>query len=76
MRIEDITACPHCGSTFGYYRKVRYKGSYNDTALFEDRQPYNSAMWDGAVETYISKYYFCVDCHKKICKAVDYNHYK
>jgi hypothetical protein len=69
MTINDITSCPHCKSTFGYYQKVRYKGYFNDNTLFEDRNPYNHDMWDGAIETYRSKYYYCMECNERICKS-------
>jgi hypothetical protein len=67
--IEDFDCCPHCGSDFGYYQKVNYKGSYNDIRLFGSHEPYNSEMWSGAIETFRTKDYYCESCNKKICKA-------
>ena len=68
-KIEDFDCCPHCGDDFGYYQNVNYRGSYEDTYLFENRQPYNHAMWDSAIETFRSKNYYCKKCQKPICKV-------
>jgi hypothetical protein len=60
--------CPYCGSDYGYYRKIRYKGQANyyykfDGTVNEDGingEFYNFADWQEGKTKY------CVQCHRKI----------
>lgn len=63
-----IKECPHCHSNIGYYAKYYYSGNgilrYSFDGTIED----NSDMYDGVGAKLTSKYYYCLNCNKKIEK--------
>lgn len=67
--IKDFDCCPHCGDTFGYYQKVYASGWLHDMKLFENHDYYNSGMHDSLQYSRATKYYYCYECNKKICKV-------
>ena len=67
--IKEIKECPKCGSNFGYYQKFYVSGWVSDNTLFEDGQKYNYNMYDSLNYSRPSKYYFCMECHKRIAKV-------
>lgn len=68
--INDFNCCPHCGSDYGYYRKIRGKYFHHDNTGFDHQEKMNTEMWDGATDTWISKWIYCMECDKKIIKAL------
>jgi hypothetical protein len=68
MKKKKLQACPHCGSTYGYYIRVRYTGIGHLFFDFDDIELetlmnsgfYNSSNWT----EYKSKY--CTRCYKKL----------
>lgn len=65
-----LRCCPHCNGESGYFRAVRYVGYYEDTKDWNHKID-NTHMWDGARETWLSKFIKCKDCGKIICRADD-----
>lgn len=66
--IKDFNSCPHCGSEFGYYQKFVTEGICHDNTLFNGEK-YNTEMWDSLTDLWNSKYYYCMECNKAICKV-------
>lgn len=71
--IQELTACPYCGSTFGYYQKMYVSGWVEDTTLFEKDNagngvPYNSEMYEGLNYSREGQYYYCCNCRKRVAK--------
>ncbi len=67
--ITDFDCCPHCGSDYGYYTKVRSKGEWCDTTMFHDHKTKeNTEMMDSFCDTWESKNIYCSECNKAICK--------
>jgi hypothetical protein len=71
--ITDFNCCPHCGSDYGYYKKVRSKGSWNDTTFFDHKSKENTEMLDWFHNTWESEWYYCSECRKQICKQAGNN---
>jgi hypothetical protein len=69
-QITDFNCCPHCGSDFGYYTKVRSKGLWHDNTRFDHKTKENTEMNDAFYDTWESAYVYCLECNKKICKRV------
>jgi len=67
-KITDYRKCPHCNSAMGYYQKLYMSGWTRDITTFEGKKE-NNEMLDSIKYSKYSKYYFCENCHKKICKA-------
>lgn len=66
--VHDLSECPHCGSDFGYYRKMYISGWSQDVKTF-DGEPYNYGLFDSLGYSRYSSFYYCVECDKKIAKA-------
>tara|TARA_Y100001935_G_scaffold248360_1_gene245438 strand:- start:1142 stop:1366 length:225 start_codon:yes stop_codon:yes gene_type:complete len=66
--IEDITECPHCGSDFGYYTRSYASGWVQDNTLFSGEK-YNSGLHDNLTYSRNSKFYFCMECDKRIARV-------
>lgn len=71
INIDEICECPHCKSNLGYYIIQRVSGIIHDNHLFGTKESYNSAMHDGLKYKTISKYYYCIECNKKISKITN-----
>jgi hypothetical protein len=69
--ITDFDCCPHCGSTFGYYTKVRSKGLWHDNTRFDHITKENTEMHDNFIDIWESKWIYCAECNKKICKRIN-----
>ncbi len=63
--IDDLECCPHCGSDFAFYQRYYAHGILTDRVLFENREPYNTDMYDG-LRSGENSDYFCDECDKKI----------
>jgi hypothetical protein len=68
IKIEDLSCCPHCGGSFGYYTVVRSKGKWHDTTRFDHKTKENTEMMDSFSDTWESKHIYCSECRKPICK--------
>lgn len=68
--ITDFNSCPHCGSTFGYYSKVRSKGEWNDNTEWDHTTKQNTEMMDYFKDVWESVWYYCCECNHKICRRV------
>ena len=66
--ITDFDHCPNCGSDFGYYSKVRSKLKWHDNTMFDHKTKENTDMMDNLDDTWESAWYYCMECHEKICK--------
>jgi hypothetical protein len=68
MKKKKLQACPYCGSTQGYYLRVRYSGIgylYFDFTHHKLETLMHSGFYDSANWTeYKSKY--CTQCQKKL----------
>ena len=65
-----IKECPHCKSKEGYYQKMSYSGSGIFRFNYDGSIAENSDMYD-CLFSKKSKYYYCLNCNKKIAKARD-----
>ena len=68
LTIKDLNACPHCDGHSGYYQRIKSKVNYHDNTTWKGAKE-NTEMMDSQVFTFESKYYYCMDCNKRICKA-------
>ncbi len=68
QKISDYSECPHCGSNIGYYQKLYMSGWTHDRTTFSGKKE-NTEMLDSIKYSKYSKYYFCENCHKKICNV-------
>ena len=66
--ITDFSKCPHCGNAFIYFTRVYVSGWVNDQRKFADHQPYNPELYDYLHYSRETKYYYCEQCKKRICK--------
>lgn len=66
--IDDFACCPHCQLDEGYYQKIKCKCDTTDRHNFSG-EPINWEMYDHIYETFRSKNYYCLSCHKKITRA-------
>lgn len=74
LNIEDINACPHCGSDVGFYQTMylsgwSYESYYFERAMSGDRLPNNGDMYDSIDSSRHGKWYYCLECKKRICKV-------
>lgn len=67
--IEDYDECPHCGSDFGYYQSMQVSGTVRSGTLFETREPWSPEMYGHINHFNESKFYYCIDCEKRICRV-------
>lgn len=67
--IKKLKKCPYCGSTFGYYQRMYVSGWIHENTLFENGEPYNSEQFDHLNYSRESKYFFCINCNKRISKT-------
>jgi len=65
--ITSFSACPHCGSTYGYYSRVKISGTVDYQCDFNGNGE-NTNIADGFNYTTISKTYRCIECRKIICQ--------
>ncbi len=75
-KITTFDNCPHCGSKYGFYRKFYVSGWTMDFRLFEkggdgENIIENPHMYDQLSCSKYTKYYYCYECDKRICKAED-----
>lgn len=68
-----ILKCPHCGNEDRFYTKERYKGEFDFCMDKYGKGQFNEDMHQGATYSYRSKYIFCVECDKKVCKIDDFD---
>jgi hypothetical protein len=66
--ITSFDACPHCGGSFGYYCKSIIEGVIHDITEWDHESKANSAMYDSLSEVWVSRFYYCYDCDKPICR--------
>lgn len=66
--ILRMKACPHCGGSGGYFSKVRTRGTWRDYTTWEGKKE-NTEMMDSFVDTWESRYYYCTDCQKRLCRV-------
>lgn len=73
--IEDCEFCPRCGSNLGYYKRIYVSGWMRDVTFFP-RDRYTGVLEkcisqeaDSLNYSRESKYYYCFDCDKRICKV-------
>lgn len=66
-----INECPHCHSKEGYYQKIQYRGTGIFRYSFDKNKSIeNGDMYDCLLNT-SSKYYYCLNCNKRIGKVED-----
>lgn len=63
--------CEHCGNTMCFYTKESYKGTCNTYFRTDDYEPDNTCMYDNAENKLRSKFIYCADCDRKVCKVED-----
>ena len=66
--------CKHCGNDDGFYIKERYSGENEYYYSFtEDKNilDINENIYQGAEHKLKSKFLFCYNCDKKVCKIED-----
>lgn len=63
--IVNLTCCPNCGGTSGYYCLSRVSGIVKDNTTWQGVKE-NSNMNDSIIYKTKQKYYKCIDCHKNI----------
>lgn len=63
-----IKECPYCHSDIGYYEKYYYSGYGIVRYNFDDTLAENGDMYDTVGGKLASKYYYCLNCNKKIGK--------
>ena len=68
--IKDFDCCPHCKSDFAYYIKYYVSGWIQDNTTF-DGEKFNNEMFDALNSSRFTKYYYCYECNKRICKVSD-----
>jgi hypothetical protein len=66
-KITDFKECPHCGDEGGYYVKLYVSGWTRDIHDFNG-QPQNWHIHDSLKYGRETKYYYCLNCDKRICK--------
>ncbi len=66
-----IKECPYCHSDIGYYEKYRYSGEGIIRYNFDGNLAENGDMYDSVLAKLKSKYYYCLNCDKKIGKVED-----
>ncbi len=64
---KEITLekCPHCGDTFGFYRKGTVSGQYVYHYDFQGESSDNTHLHDG-LRYHEHKSCYCSNCHKKL----------
>lgn len=70
-----IKECPYCKSKDGYYQKISYSGSGIFRFNYDDSIADNSDMYD-CLFSVKSKYYYCLNCNKRIAKVEDNSNVK
>ena len=63
--MEELKNCPHCGSDYGYYRKVYIKGLSNFKYHFDGSDGDNTDL-NSYLDYKEYKTCFCLKCDKKI----------
>lgn len=61
----EINACPHCGSTYGFYRRVYVSGWVRDCKLFNGEIE-NTGIYDYLKWSREAKEARCIECEKII----------
>jgi hypothetical protein len=71
--MKKIKACPYCGCE-EFYIKQRFHGTCYFRFTCEDitGEGLNDDMHDNAEYVNTSKYVYCSDCNKKICKIDEF----
>ena len=66
--ILDFDSCPHCGSDYGYFEKVKFSGESEYNYGFQGIEVDNSELHNALKYRSFGAFYACVDCKKNICK--------
>lgn len=61
--------CPHCGNNEEFYTKEKYKGYCNYYFRTDNKEADNGNMYEFAKHSFKSKFVFCAECDKKVCKV-------
>lgn len=67
-----ILKCPHCGNEDLFYTKERYKGEFELCIDKYGESTFNEDMYSEATYSYRSKYIFCRECDKRVCKISEF----
>ena len=71
MKKKDII-CKHCGNWIKFYTKESYKGTCNRYLRTDDHEVAdNKFMYYDAEHKLRSKYIYCADCDREVCKIED-----
>jgi hypothetical protein len=57
--------CPHCGSDYGYYERIKYSGEGNFYYTVDGVPDNHGEFYDGA-NWRVLKTKYCAQCHRKI----------
>lgn len=68
--------CPHCGNDIEFYTKERYKGICNFYLRTDNKEADNGEMYSNAEHSLASKFVFCAECNKKVCRVEELGGYQ
>lgn len=70
MKKKDII-CKNCGNNEEFYVKEQYKGVCYAYIRTDNEVPDNTGMYDNAIHKPKSKFIYCADCDRRVCKIED-----
>lgn len=70
MKKKDII-CKNCGNNEEFYVKEQYKGVCYTYIRTDNEVPDNTEMYGNAMHKLKSKFIYCADCDRKVCKVED-----
>ncbi|RHO23809.1 hypothetical protein [Amedibacterium intestinale] len=61
--------CPHCENDKEFYTKESYKGKCKVYFRSDGKETENGSMYEYAEHKLISKFVFCAECDRRVCKV-------
>ncbi|WP_455078375.1 hypothetical protein [Peptostreptococcus stomatis] len=70
--MKKTLKCKHCGNEDLFYTKEKYKGEFEFCMDKEGNPVFNADIHEGATYELRSKYIFCRECDKRVCKIDEF----